>query len=365
MLLSSIGRDLIVHAVGPKGELVSIGGARASQLIQHGATAARGKRVYLACSDGGINRAGAHHSLDMFEIDARGQPHRRASLALPQRPLHVAVDAKRARVHLAFNWPSAYACVALDAQGWPVAIEHHVLEPEVAGWFAHQVLPMTDDRVLLVCRGDDATADAAEHPGSLRLLCLADGEVRVSQRIAPRGGFGFGPRNAALAPDGHFLYVVLERQNRLLVFSYTRDGLRAAPCFDVTTLPLAPVGTAKQLAGDIDLHPSGRLAYVLNRSREPGGENSVTTFSIDPATGEPRHLDTLLLPGAHPRTVRVAEDGTTMAIAIMEPGAAGAEPAGVSILAIDHSGCPRLRCHWTPPDALEPVTWATMCPRSS
>ncbi|WP_439587007.1 lactonase family protein [Hydrogenophaga sp.] len=363
-LLAAGGSELVALMIGAHGGLARTCTVRVDEPIQHGAATGCCTRIYLACSDGGIGRRGTRHALEMVQADAQGRWRRAGTLALPQRPVHVAVDAANARIHLAFNVPSAYASVALDAHGAPAAIEHHVHGPDRAGWFAHQALPIASSGcTLLVCRGDDATDSAPENPGSLRVLKDVGGDVRVLQQIAPGRGFGFGPRNGAFSPNGRFLYLVLERQNRLAVFPCDRDELASTPSWEVSTLALRPSQATHQLAGDICLHPSGRFAYVLNRSRDVAGENSVVTMSIDPATGQPVCIDTLLLPGSHPRTVRMSADGAWMAIAVMEADTLRAHRPGVSLLAVNAEGRLVHRHHWMPTAHPQPMMWATLCQR--
>ncbi len=358
-LLAACGRQLVAATVGPDGGMVAANAIEVRDVIQHAALAGDGARIYLACSDGGIGRPGTRHALEVLAAGPDGQMRQVGSLALPQRPLHLAVDEAHGRVHLASNMPSAYACVSLGPGGGPVAIAHHVRDRQLAGHFAHQALPFDrTGRVLLVCRGDDGTASAPENPGSLRLLALENGQVRVDWVVAPKGGFGFGPRNCAISPDGRFLFVVLERQNRLAVFRIVAGELASAPAFEVTTLSSTRGQAARQLAGDICLHATGRMAYVLNRSRDAGGENSVAAFAIDAETGRPSHRQTLPLPGRHPRTVRLSADGAWLAIAVMEPDEARAQPAGISLVAVREDGSLTHRCHWEAPAGGDPVMWA-------
>jgi len=358
-LLAACGKQFFAHAIAQDGAITSSGAVAVKENIQFAAASRNGDRIHLACSDGGIGRPGTRHLLQVLHADSHGRLKDAGAIGLPQRPVHIAIDETNARAHLAFNLPSAYACVSLGPDGSPVAVEHYVRDRAIVGWFAHQVLPLErSGAVLLACRGDDAAPSAPENPGSLRMLAIERGEVRIAQVVAPAGGIGFGPRNAALSPDGRFLFVVLERQNRLEVFPHAGGKLSAEPNYQVPTLSTCNPDQVRQLAGDICVHPTGRFAYVLNRSRDPRGENNVAVFTVDADTGQPRHLESLDLPGRHPRSVRISADGSLMAIAVMEPDEGASQPAGVLVASVGVDGRLSGSRHWPSPAASGPVMWA-------
>jgi 6-phosphogluconolactonase len=85
-----------------------------------------------------------------------------------------------------------------------------------------------------------------------------------------------GPRHLAFAPGEGFAYVVTELSSTIITFRFDRTaGLLSA----VETLPTTAAGREGATA-HLVVHPSGRFLYVSNRT-----DNSITLFSIDPATG--------------------------------------------------------------------------------
>ena len=53
--------------------------------------------------------------------------------------------------------------------------------------------------------------------------------------IAPNGGYGFGPRHLDFNPTQPWVYVSLERQNKLQLFKLEGDGLSPEPSFTKDT----------------------------------------------------------------------------------------------------------------------------------
>ncbi len=80
-----------------------------------------------------------------------------------------------------------------------------------------------------------------------------------------------------------------------------------------------------QLVGTVHVHPNGRFVYVANRASSTveqdgkkvfaGGENTITAFAIDQASGKPtpiQHVDTH---GIHCRTFHIDPTGRLMVCA--------------------------------------------------
>ena len=64
------------------------------------------------------------------------------------------------------------------------------------GIFAHQIRMMPSNKALvLVTRGNNATATKAEDPGALKVKALKNGQLTDIASIAPGAGYGFGPRH--------------------------------------------------------------------------------------------------------------------------------------------------------------------------
>jgi len=254
--------------------------------------------LYVASSNGGPRVAGDKHFATALAVaPATGslRPHG-DSAALPSRPIHLSVDRSGEYLLTAYNNPSHITVHRLNADG---SIGAPVTQPEKldTGIYAHQVLTAPSNRlVTLVARGNDAEPGKAEDPGAIKTFSFDNGELRNLASIAPGTGLGFGPRHLAFHPTKPWVFVSIERQNKLYVYALESvSGLKREPLFVKDTLSKMPA--MRQAAGAIHVHPSGKFVYVTNRASDRssfngkpavvGGQNDVAVFSIDQATGEP------------------------------------------------------------------------------
>ena len=255
--------------------------------------------LYVVSSNGGPGLAGDKHYANALAIDpATGtlQLHG-VPASLPSRPIHVSVDRSGAYLLTAYNDPSNVTVHRLNADG---TIGAPAVQPEKldTGSYAHQVLATPANRVVtLVTRGNDARPDKAEDPGAIKTFAFDSGVLSNLASIAPGNGLGFGPRHLDFHPTKPWVFVSIERQNRLYVYELDADtGLKREPMFVKGTLS-NPKPTMRQAAGAIHVHPNGKFVYLTNRASDlstfegkaalVGGENNVAVFSIDQKSGEP------------------------------------------------------------------------------
>jgi 6-phosphogluconolactonase (cycloisomerase 2 family) len=121
------------------------------------------------------------------------------------------------------------------------------------------------------------------------------GVLRDQVSIAPNGGFGFGPRHVDFHPTRPWIYVSLERQNAVAMFTHDSGVLAATPAFQASTLTEPENIRGHQIVGTVHVHPNGRFVYVANRASSTiendgkkvfaGGENTIAVFEIDPDDG--------------------------------------------------------------------------------
>jgi 6-phosphogluconolactonase len=315
--------------------------------------------LYVASSDSasGIGGpVGQRHNVTAFRIDpASGAliPHG-DPIALPTRPIHMTSDIPSENLLVAFSYPSGLRVYRVNPDGTPGA---EVAQPGAIdyGIYGHQVRVSLDNSlVILVTRGHDAAGGRPEEPGALKVFNYHDGLLADEVSVAPGGGFGFGPRHLDFHPTKPWVYVSLERQNRLDIFTIDGAWLSGAPLFSKGTLGEPGNIRRRQAAGTVHVHPSGRSVYVANRASSTvgegtervfaGGENTLAVYAIDPATGEPspiQHVDTH---GIHCRTFHIDPSGQILVAAhIMglpvKDGAAIREvPACLSVFRIGADG---------------------------
>jgi 6-phosphogluconolactonase (cycloisomerase 2 family) len=316
--------------------------------------------LYAASSDsasgvGGF--VGSNHHVTALAIDpASGALSRLGTpIPLPTRPIHMTTDIGSEHILVAFSNPSGLSVYRVNADGSPGS-EVEQPEPIDPGIYGHQVRVSPDNRkVILVTRGHDAAADKPEEPGALKVFDYSGGRLSNEVSVAPNGGYGFGPRHVDFHPGRPWVYVALERQNRLDLFEFDNGGaLSPEPSHRAGTLAEPNNIRGRQVVGTVHVHPNGRAVYVANRASSTteangervfvGGENSLAVFAIDPESGAPtpiQHVDTR---GIHCRTFHIDPSGRLlvaahiMGLPVREDGGTRFVPACLSLFRIGASG---------------------------
>lgn len=321
--LLAFGLDAQAVALEPRGDAVQLpeGG-------QFACVHPRRPRLYAVSSNGrphGVH--GDRHFLDAFAMQHDGALRAAgASRRLPQRPIHVAVHPHGRFLLVAYPFPGLLQVWRLDDEG-------NILEevPQRAGtsWghVVHQIAFGRGERpaLLLVTRGNDARPGVPEDPGALLVFDFEDGVARLRQKVAPGGGYGFGPRNLAFHPGGRWVHVSLERQHAFCVFDWDGERLGEQPLFTRPVRSHAGPPRPLQYVGPVACHPDGRTTYLTNRNDGTeqvdgvdvfnGGENTIAAFRIDPVSGEPAVLQHVDSEGLHPRTFDIDPGGTVLVAA--------------------------------------------------
>jgi 6-phosphogluconolactonase len=312
--------------------------------------------LYVVSSNGGPGIAGDRHYANALSIDPStgtldliG-----AAVSLPSRPIHVTVDAAGEYLLTAYNDPSNVTIHRLDADGTigAAVAQRGKLD---TGIYAHQVLTAPSNRaVLLVTRGNDARPDKPEDPGAIKTFAFDNGVLTNLASIAPGNGLGFGPRHLDFHPTKPWVFVSIERQNKLYVYGLNSNrGLDRDPMFVKETLS-DPNTEARQGAGTIHVHPNGQFVYLTNRASAvtdfqgtkifAGGENSVAVFSIDQTTGEPKLIQNIDGRGIQLRTFGIDPSGriliaaSIMPLPVRQGSSIGTLTAGLTVFRIGGDG---------------------------
>ncbi len=289
--------------------------------------------LYVATSNGGSSSLGIkgdRHFLSALRIDPSSgalTAHGPAA-ALASRPIHMSLDQTGAYALVAYNNPSGATVHRIAADG-TVGEEVKQAADLDSGIFAHQIRTTpANDAAILVTRGNDAAGGKPEDPGALKLFSFKDGQLANRGSVAPDGGYGFGPRHLDFHPSLPFVYVSLERENKLNVYRL-RDGmLDPQALFSKDTLAEPGNIRSRQAASTVHVHPNGRYVYVGNRASDtvdfagkkvfPGGENNIAVFAINTASGEPTLIQNADAHGIHPRTFSLDPSGSMMVVANLQ-----------------------------------------------
>jgi len=310
---------------------------------------------YVVSSGGGPGLASDRNFANAFRIDQAGAltPHG-PQLTLPHRPIHTSVDIAGEYLFTAYNDPSSLTVHRINRDG-TLGDEVKQPNPLDTGKYAHQIRATPDNQnVILITRGNNAPGDNPVNPGSIKTFGFKNGVLTNVAAIQPGDGTHFGPRHLDFHPTQPFVYVSIESQNKLYV--YRRDPatvLSREPLFVKDTLG-DPNSKARQGAGTIHMHPSGRFVYLTNRASTTveyqgkkvfaGGENSVAVFAIDQATGEPTRIQNADAHGFTLRTLGLDPSGRVLiaasqdALAVRDGDAVKTVSAGLSVYRIGGDG---------------------------
>lgn len=297
--------------------------------------------LYVAWSNGGSSYAapgsgaasrGSQHGVTAFRIDPvsgalspHGQP-----ASLPSRPIHLSVDIDGSHLLVAYNDPSGVTVHAIGPEG---TIASQVKQPAAldVGIYAHQVrADLSDELVILVTRGNGPSASKPEDPGALKIFGYKDGLLTNRTSIAPAGGINFQPRHLDFHPSRPWVFVSLERQNKLQVYrKLPGETLSPAPLFTKDSLADPSHIRPGQAAGTVHVHPNGRFLYQANRASgtmdvegKPlfvGGENNIAVYAINQDNGEPALIQNADTRGIHPRTFSLDPSGRVLIAANQMP----------------------------------------------
>jgi 6-phosphogluconolactonase len=369
MAASAANRVALYASVGPELTHYDLD-VEGAQLTRHGTVSlpahvhyawphASRRLLYVASSDGasGIGGVvGTKHHVSALRIDSTTgalSPHG-APISLPTRPIHMTTDIPSEHILVAFSNPSGLCVYRINRDGTPGA---EIGQPEAVypGIYAHQVRVRLDNKkVILISRGHDAAGDKPEEPGGLQVFDFRDGHLTAQVSVAPNGGYGFGPRHLDFHPTEPWVYVSLERQNRLDVFAFHDTTLLAVPVFQKGTLAEPGNISGRQVAGTVHVHPNGRFVYVANRASSTieidgkrvfaGGENTLAVYAIDPLTGEPNPIQHVDTSGIHCRTFHIDPSGRLlvaahiMALPVRDGATTRVVPACLSLFRIGADG---------------------------
>jgi len=328
-LYASVGSELVHYQVDVNGaSLVKKESVTVPESVQYAWPHPSRRYIYVAWSNG----SGAdHHGVSAFRIDPKSvalHPHGNP-VSLPARPVHITTDIPGTHLLVAYNDPSGLTVYDLAPDG---AIGAPVKQPAPLdfGIYGHQVRVDPSDRmVILVTRGNGPAHGKPEDPGALKVFSYKNGLLTNRASIAPNGGFGFQPRH--LDFDGPWVFVSLERQNKLQVYKKLPDGtLTSAPLFTKDSLTEPGRSRPGQAAGTVHVHPNGRFVYQANRASGTteydgkrvfaGGENTIAVYSINKTTGEPSLIQNADTHGMEPRTFALDASGRILVAANQNTG---------------------------------------------
>jgi 6-phosphogluconolactonase len=329
-LYAAIGPELTTYNLDVEAaSLVKQASVTLPQNVQEAWPHPSHRYLYVTWSNNLGGTAG-QHGVTAFRIDpASGalQPHGRP-IRLAARSVFMTVDIPGNHLVVAYNEPSGATVHRIAIDGTLGAAVPQAGDLDF-GVYAHQVrVDPSNEMVIVITRGNGPTATKPEDPGALKVFGYKDGVLTNRASIAPGGGYNFQPRHLEFHPTRPFVFITLERQNKLQVYRKVNGlTLSPAPLFTKETLA-DPSRVADQATSTIHAHPNGRFLYLGNRGSGTvdfrgkrvlgGGENSIAVYSIDQETGEPTLIQNADTRGVHPRTFAIDPSGRILVVANMQ-----------------------------------------------
>jgi 6-phosphogluconolactonase len=334
ILYAGLGSDLTCYKVDTEtGGLTRQGSVSLPAEVQYAVPDRAGEHLFVASSNRNNEGSpdGTIHHLTSFRIarDSGMLTMLGSPSPLPDRPIHLTADADAAHLLVAFSAPASLRVYKVNADRTPgVMVEQ--AQPIEPGIYPHQIRVTPDHaQAILIARGHNPRNGKPEEPGCLKVFDYRNGQLSNEVSVEPNGGFGFGPRHLDFHPTGPWIYVALERQNKLQVFSRQNGRVSDQALFTRETLANPILSGRRQLVGTVRVHPSGKFVYVANRgdgTKEEngqkvfsGGENNFAVYKIDAGTGEPeliQHVDT---GGIHCRNFQLDSTGRFLAASHVQP----------------------------------------------
>ena len=361
---SGVGTELTRYAVDVGADtLTKRGSVTMPGGIQYAWPSPSRRFLYVTSSTGGPGFSGNEHYLAAFRVGGDGEltPHGEM-IKLRWRPINNSVDRSGEYVLVAYNNPAGVSIHRIKADG---SVGDEVAQPEnlEKGIFFHQIRATPGNKtVIVVARGNNAEGNKPEDPGSLHVYGFKNGVLSNLRKIQPNGGYGFGPRHLDFHPTQPWVYLSVERQNKLIVYKLQPDGdVVPEPLFTKETLADPAHSIPVQGAGPIHVHPSGKFVYLGNRSGVAaaagpgvedvggqkvfsGGESNIAVFAINQQTGEPTAIQHADIRAAHPRTFaldaagRMLVAGSLAPTAVRRDGKVVVIPAGMTVFKMGPDG---------------------------
>src|SRR5262245_61806465 len=202
-LYAGVGEELITFDVNvERASLTRRSSLTLPGFVQEAWASTRSPFIYVAWSNGGSSYAGTgieprgdQHGVTAFRIDAGGVLRQHgAPAALRSRPIHITGDVPGQHLLVAYNDPSGVSVHAINSDG-SIGAEVAQRGPLDAGIYGHQVRVLPSNRaVVLVTRGNEATASTREDPGALKVFHYDAGTLSGEVSIAPGNGLAYRAR---------------------------------------------------------------------------------------------------------------------------------------------------------------------------
>ena len=273
-------------------------------------SASDGHHLY-ACTDTHMTNAGSLSAFDFDRVSGRLQLINKESSG-GDNPVYVSVHSSGRWAVIANYTGGSLSAFAIQADGSLLPYRqnighsgHSVDTARQTKPHVHSVLFSPDERYLYAqdLGTDEITIYRWKGTVASNTGPLSDAVGRV---VLPAGS---GPRHLTFHPNGKIAYLVEEMGGSVDVYRYHPESGKLDSLQRIAT----HVAGAKGPFASADLHvsPDGRFLYVSNRA----SENTITIFSIDPATGKLQTVGYQPVFGKEPRNFILDPSGRYLLVA--------------------------------------------------
>jgi 6-phosphogluconolactonase (cycloisomerase 2 family) len=139
----------------------------------------------------------------------------------------------------------------------------------------------------------------------LMVFKLDNGKVTPTEQGSVRAIPGAGPRHFAFHQNGKWLYLINEEASSLTFMLFDPATGKLTPKSTIWAVPDNFQGT--NYPGELIISANGKFVYASNRLY-----NTIATFSVDQATGDPVLIGNEWTRGDYPRTLGIDPSGQYM-----------------------------------------------------
>ena len=221
-------------------------------------------------------------------------------------PCHLSLDAATGHVFVANYGSGSIEVLPLDSAGKLGARTAQVQDTDATGGekprspHAHWIGADPTGKFVLACDLGLDSVYVYHFDAGKGTLAPADPPASTCKA-------GSGPRHLVFSRDGKFAYVICELNSTVIAYAWDAEHGTLKEIQTLSALPANYEG--KFASAEIRLHPSGKFLYASNR-----GNDTITVFQIDPATGMLSVTSRVACGGKTPRGFAVSPSGQWLVV---------------------------------------------------
>jgi len=301
------GAGVVLASVDLDSGELAVGEARSERNPAFVVADAARSRLYAATEVEGEGE------LVSWEVDADGSLGlRSASGTSSNSSCHVTIDPRRSAAYVAHFQGGRLSVIALAEDGAPAGLASIISLPTQSTSSDGSPVDRTGMRSRPHCSvlvGPELlmVTDCGRSIVSLYRIAGSGRETTLTLTASLALAEGTGARHIAMRTNSEFAYVSNEDAASISVLRLGTSGQQRIEL--VETVPSPGLGRHTSLPSEIAIHPRLDVVYMANRRDE-----SISVFSVDPATGRLTHRQAVDTRGQWPRHFAITPDGGMLVV---------------------------------------------------